>query len=312
MFCRVESVQRLRVLRAVAQHGSFTAAGGVLGVSQPAVSQQVSALEREVGARLVERTTLGARLTPEGEIVLRHALRILTSCDDARRELDQIRSGDLATVRVAAFPTACSYLLPQAAALWRRRYPALPFEFTERDADEAVELTRHGKAELALTYDYAAHPIDLRHLTVQPMPDDPLLLLLPANHPLAAAPVVDVAALAEDVWISGTSFACAESLRAICGVAGFAPVVALDANRYPTTLALVAAGHGIALVPVSALTNPPADVAIRPLRPTPAPRRIWAVTQGQPSATAAHLVDCLVATATANQPYTRTRASTGS
>lgn len=297
MVGRVESIQRLKVLRAVAQHGSFTAAGGVLGISQPAVSQQVSALEREVGAQLVERTTLGARLTPEGEIVLRHALRILASCDDARRELDQIRSGDLAPVRVAAFPTACSYLLPQAAALWRRRYPAVPFEFLERDADETVELARHGKADLALTYDYAAHPIDLRHLTVQPLRDDPLLVLMPAHHPLAATPVVDVAALAKDVWISGTSFACAESLRAICGVAGFEPVVAMDSNRYPTTLALVAAGHGVALVPVSALANPPADVVIRPLRPAPPPRRIWAVTQGEPNAAVAHLVDCLVATA---------------
>lgn len=274
-------------------------------MSQPAVSQHISALERELDARLVERTTLGARLTPEGEIVLRHALRILTSCDDARRELDQIRSGDLATVRVAAFPTACSHLLPRAAASWRRRYPALPFEFTECDADEAPELARHGKVDLALTYDYAAHPIDLDHLTAQPLPDDPLLLALPTSHPLAAIPVIDVAALADQAWISGTSFACAESLRAICGVAGFTPMVALDSNRYPTTLAMVSAGHGIALVPTSALTHPPAEVAIRPLRPAPPPRRIWAVTQGRPNATTAHLVDCLVATAAVNQPHAR-------
>ncbi len=266
-------------------------------MSQPAVSQHVSALERELGARLVERSTLGARLTPEGEIVLRHALRILASCDDARRELDQLRSGDLAPVRVAAFPTACGHLLPPAAALWRRRHPALPFEFIECDADQALELARQGKADLALTYDYAAHPIDLHALSAQPLPDDPLLLVLPAGHPFAAPPVVDLAALAEEPWISGTSFACAESLRAICGVAGFTPVVALDSNRYPTTLAMVAAGHGVALVPLSALAGPPADVVIRPLRPAPPPRRMWTATRGEPSAPVAHLVDCLVATA---------------
>ncbi|MFG1798442.1 LysR family transcriptional regulator [Nocardia sp. NPDC049149] len=298
----MEHLQRLRVLRAVAKHGSFTAAGAALTMSQPAVSQQVTALERDMGARLVERTTLGARLTPEGEIVLRHGLRMLSSSDDARRELDQIRSGDLATVRIAAYPTACAHLLPRAAALWHRRYPALPFEFTECDADQALDLTRHGATDLALTYDYAAHPIDLSHLTAQPLPDDPLLLALPASHPLAATPVVDVAALAEQAWISGTSFACAESLRAICGVAGFTPIVALDSNRYPTTLAMVAAGHGIALIPAAALSNPPADVAIRPLRPVPPPRRIWMVTQGQPHATVIHLMDCLVATAALNQP----------
>nr|WP_260408463.1 LysR family transcriptional regulator [Planomonospora venezuelensis] len=287
----------MRVLRAVAQHGSFTAAGGALAMSQPAVSQHVGALERELGARLVERTTRGARLTPEGEIVLRHALRILTSCDEARRELDQLRSGDFATVRVAAFPTACSRLLPRAVALWRRRHPALPFEFVECDADQALELVRRGEADLALTYDYAAHPIDLRHLAVQPLPDDPLTLVLPADHPLAPTPVVDVAALAGEAWIGGTSFACAESLRAICGAAGFTPVVALSSNRYPTTLAMVAAGHGIALVPASALSDPPAGATIRPLHPAPPPRRRWAATRGGPGAPTAHLVDCLVATA---------------
>ncbi len=295
----MENLQRLRVLRAVAQHGSFTAAGRVLAMSQPSVSQHVSALEREMGARLVERTTLGARLTPEGEIVLRHALRILASCDEARRDLDLIRSGDLATVRVSAFPTACGRLLPRAAAVWHRRHPAVPFAFTECDADEALELTRNGKTDLALAYDYAAHPIDLRDLDAQPLADDPLMLVLPPSHPLAAAPVVDVAELAGEEWISGTSFACAESLRAICGVTGFTPIVALDSNRYPTTLAMVAAGHGIALIPVSALADPPAEVAIRPLRPAPPPRRIWAATRKEPGATVTHLMDCLVATGTA-------------
>ncbi|MFI9508226.1 LysR substrate-binding domain-containing protein [Nocardia sp. NPDC052566] len=222
---------------------------------------------------------------------------MLASSEDARRELDQIRSGDLATVRIAAFPTACTHLLPRAAASWRRRFPALSFEFTECDADTALEAIRHGKADLALTYDYAAHPIALDHLTAQPLPDDPLLLALSAGHPLAAAPVADIAALSDEMWISGTSFACAESLRAICGVAGFTPLVTLDSNRYPTTLALVAAGHGIALIPASALTTAPPDVAIRPLRPVPPPRRIWAVTQGQPNTPVAHLTDCLVATA---------------
>ncbi len=291
----VENAQRLKVLRAVALHGSFTAAGNALAMSQPAVSQQIAALEKEMGARLVERTTTGARLTPEGEVVLRHALRILTSFDDARREIDQLRSGDLATVRVAAIPTACAGFLPRAMALWRRRYPVCRFEFAECDADEAVELARHGKADLALTYDYAAHPIDLRHLTVQPLPEDPLLLVLPAGHPLAASPAIEVAALARQPWISGTSFACAESLRAICGVAGFTPEVVLESNRYPTTIAMVGAGHGVALVPASALAGPPADVAVRPLRPTPPPRRLWAAMPAQPPATISHLVDCLLA-----------------
>lgn len=113
---------------------------------------------------------------------------------------------------------------------------------------------------------------------------------------------MDVAALAEQEWISGTAFACAESLRAICGVAGFTPLIAMDSNRYPTTLAMVAAGHGVALVPASALINPVPGVVVRPLRPAPPPRRIWAVTAGEPTAPAAHFLDCLAATATGTRP----------
>ncbi|MFI6482390.1 LysR family transcriptional regulator [Nonomuraea sp. NPDC050663] len=293
----MENLQRLRVLRAVSHHGSFTAAAAALGMTQPAVSQQVTALEREVGTLLVQRTTTGATLTPEGEVVLRHARRILASCDDARRELDQIRSGELAAIRVAAFPTACSALLPRAAALWRRRYPTRPFEFTECDSSQALELVRHGKADLAIAYDYAAHPIELRPLTVQVLPDDPLLLVVPTAHPVASQPVAELAALAGEPWISGTSFACAESLRAICGVAGFTPRVALDSNHYTTTLALVGAGHGLALVPVSALAGLPRDVVARPLRPGPPPRRLWSATYGTADEALGHLTDCLVATA---------------
>ncbi|WP_181387484.1 LysR substrate-binding domain-containing protein [Streptomyces sp. Act143] len=111
--------------------------------------------------------------------------------------------------------------------------------------------------------------------------------------------VVEVGAPAEEAWIRGTSFACAESLRAICGVAGFTPVIALDSNRCPATPAMVAAGHGTALVPSPALAAPPPDVTVRPLRPLPPPRRLWAATQGRSGAAVTHLVDCLVATATA-------------
>jgi DNA-binding transcriptional LysR family regulator len=295
---RMESLQRLRVFRAVAESGSFTAAGTKLSLSQPAVSQHITALERELGARLVDRSTLGARLTVEGEVVLRYALRVLKTSDDVRRELRQLRSGRLATVRMAAFPSACTHLLPLAAAAFRSLHPTVPFTFIESDAAAALDAVRGGSADLALTYDYAAHPLDLRHFVARPLADDPLLLALPARHPAATAPVVELAALATEPWISGTAFACAESMRAICGAAGFTPQVVLDSNRYPTTLALVAAGHGVALVPAMALAHPQAGVAVRPARPAPPPRRVWAVTAAPPTRTVADLIDCVLATAT--------------
>lgn len=296
----VESLQRLRVLRAVALEGSFTAAATVLSISQPSVSQHVTALERELGARLVDRTTLGARLTVEGQVVLRHALRILKIADDTRRELTELRSGIHSPIRVAAFPTACTFLLPQAIAALQRLHPNIPFTLSETDGDDALTQVRQGTADLAIAYDYAAHPIDLRGLTAQPLMDDPLRLALPAHHPAAGRPVVDLADLRDEPWIIGTAFGCAESLRAICGAAGFTPRRVLDSNRYPTTLALVAAGHGLALIPQTALGNPPQGTVTRPLRPDPPPRRIWAATGPHPTEPTSAFIDCLLGPATAD------------
>jgi DNA-binding transcriptional LysR family regulator len=203
-------------------------------------------------------------------------------------------------VRIAAFPTACAALLPPAVAELRRRHPNAPFTFVESDADDALARLRRGEVDVAVVYDYAAHPLALDHLAVERVVDDPLRLLLPAGHPAAPDAVVDLAGLAGDRWISGTAFACAESLRTVCGAAGFTPDVALDSNRYPTTLAMVAAGHGIALVPESALATPPRGVVAKHLRPTPPPRRIWVATTDRASGLVAPFVDALLETASAS------------
>ncbi len=290
----MENLQRLRVLRAVATEGSFTGAGRALAMSQPAVSQHITALERELGARLVERSSTGITLTAEGEIALRSALRILSTVEDTRREIEQLGSGAHDPVRVAAFPTACAGLLPAATAELRRRRPNAAFTFSERDADEALDAVRTGSADLAIAYDYAAHPLDLTDLAAHHLLDDPLRLVLPADHPAARSVVVEVADLADEAWIRGTAFGCVEALTTVCGAAGFTPLVALDSSRYPTTLGMVAAGHGLALVPATALSAPPAGVVAKSLRPTPPPRRIWAATRECPSDDVALLVDCLV------------------
>jgi molybdate transport repressor ModE-like protein len=299
MVSQVENLQRLRVLRAVALEGSFTRAAHALAMSQPAVSQHITALERELGARLVDRAPTGATLTPEGAVTLRHALRVLQTVEETRREIDRLRSGEHDPVRIAAFPTACAHLVPRATAELRRRAPSASFAFTESDADDALRQVRHGETDVAVVYDYAAHPLDLGGLTVHHLVDDPVGLVVPLDHPASQSVVVDIADLADEPWIRGTAYGCVESLHTVCGAAGFAPKVALDSSRYPTTLAMVAAGHGVALVPASALRTPPPGVVSRTLRPSPPPRRIWAATHPDTSADVSLMVDCLVATSRA-------------
>jgi DNA-binding transcriptional LysR family regulator len=295
MVCRVESLQRLRILREVALQGSFTAAAAQLHLSQPAVSQHMSSLEREIGMRLVNRSVTGTHLTPAGEITLRHALHILQAVDAARREIAGLQTGLQTPLRVAAFSTACTFLLPPAASSFRRRHPGLDFELAECDADEAIEHVRHARSDLAIAFDYAAHPLDLQGLTARHLADDSVSLAVPDRHPAAMATVVDIGDLADEPWISGTAFACRESLRTVCGAAGYAPRVAIDSNHYATTLGLVGSGHGIALVPQSALGNLPRGVLVRPLRPSAPPRRIWAVTAAQPRLPLLDLIDELAA-----------------
>jgi DNA-binding transcriptional LysR family regulator len=276
-------------------HGSFTAAAGALHLSQPAVSQHISTLERELGTRLVVRSVTGARLTAEGEVALRHALRILQAADAARREIEGLRSGAYAPLRVAAFSTACTYVLPAAASAFRRRHPWVPFEFVDCDAEEALQRVRHADADVAITFDYAAHPLDAEGLTARHLADDPVRIALPERHPAARSAVVDLCELADEPWVSGTGFGCRESLRTVCGAAGFAPRVALDSNRYPTTLALVGAGHGIALVPDSALSHPPPGVVTCLLRPAAPPRRVWAMTTFEPTGPLTDFIDAVAA-----------------
>ncbi|GAA3214108.1 LysR family transcriptional regulator [Actinocorallia longicatena] len=289
----MENLQRLRVLRAVALEGSFTAAAAALSLSQPSVSQHISALERELGDRLVDRSTTGARLTEAGAIALRHAHAILAIADDARRELAEFRSRARAPIRVAAFPTAAAVLLPRALAGFARLSPGTPCVLIETDAAESVALVRRGEADLALAYDHAADPLDLAGLSARRILDDPLRLVLPDDHPSADLPIVDLAGLRDEPWVSLAGHSCAESLRTLCGAAGFAPRLTVGSGRYATILALVAAGHGIALVPRTALSVPHPGVTVRPLRPDPPPRRIWAATGPRPADTLALLAGSL-------------------
>lgn len=296
MIAWVESLQRLRVLREVATRGSFTSAAQALAMSQPSVSQHMSSLEREMGTLLVERSSTGVRLTAAGEVALRHGLRILKTADDARREIASLTSGVHAPLRVAAFGTACTVLLPAAAAALQRHQPGITFDFEECDVDDAVGKVRHGSADLAIAFDYASHPFERHGLHVDHLGDDPIALVLAERHPASREPVVAIDRLVDEPWISGTGFGCLESLRTVCGAAGFAPRIALNSNRYPTTLALVAEGHGMALVPRTALQNPPPGVAVALLRPSAPPRRLWAVSQSERTGPIGDLIDALART----------------
>src|SRR3954447_2514824 len=144
-------VRRMRVLREVAVRGSFSAAADALSFTQSAVSQQIAALEREAGAVLVERNARGVRLTDAGDALVAHADAILARLDAAERELEAIAGLRGGHLRLVAFPSAASSLMPLAVAEFRRRHPGVELTLEPGEPGPAVAAVKAGEADVAVS-----------------------------------------------------------------------------------------------------------------------------------------------------------------
>jgi DNA-binding transcriptional LysR family regulator len=295
--------RKLRVLRAVAEHGSFAAAAAELRYTPSAISQQVAALEREAGAVLVERGPRGTRLTQAGAVLDRHAALVLGQLAAARAELDDLHRLRGGHVRVAAFESAWTALVPAAMSRYRAEHPDVELQLAEEDPVDAVAAVRAGACDVAVVFEpNALGEADLAGLERTVVAHDPLWAVLPAGHPLAGDDAVDLARLAADPWVAPTAF-CAAVVRGACARAGFEPDVVFSSADYGAVQGFVAAGAGVALVPFLALAHRERAVA-RPLR-DPSPTRVLsAITapEGPRPAGATAMVQTLRATAEALLP----------
>jgi DNA-binding transcriptional LysR family regulator len=247
--------RRLRVLREVAARGSFSAAAAALAYTQSAVSQQVAALERETGTRLVERGVRPARLTDAGRALLAHAEAVLARLDEAEQELGEIAGLRRGRLRLASFPTAIATLVPQAVARFSQRHPEVDLTVLDDHRQGLLPRLARWELDLALIYDHEALPepdveLDRTHLL-----DDPFELVVPDGHPLAGRAPVAVGELAGETWIGGTpDGAYGRIVLHSCRAAGFEPRVAFGSDDYNAVQAFVAVGLGIAMLPRLALT----------------------------------------------------------
>jgi DNA-binding transcriptional LysR family regulator len=273
-------VRRLRVLREVAAHGSFSAAAEALSYTQSAVSQQIAALEREAGSRLVERSARGVRLTDAGRALVSHADAILARLADAEQELRAIAGLRGGRLRLAAFPSACSTLAPLAVARFRERHPGVDLSLHPAEPDEGERLLRAGEVDIALSIETtfaARHADDVDRVALL---DDPMYIMLPRGHPMAGRARLRLADLAEDPWMIGTAGHCPDAsifLRA-CQAAGFEPSIAFNLDDYNAIQGFVAAGMGVSFIPDLALITVRDDVVVRSLGARPPVRRITATT----------------------------------
>src|SRR6478609_6699223 len=232
----MHDLRLLTVLREVALRGSFSAAAESLSYTQPAVSQQIARLEKQVGVKLIEREPRGIRLTPAGEVLVRHTERIMAQLAAADEELLEVAAQARGRLRVGSFATAAGTIVPRAVAAFRRLRPAVEVDISLLDPHESIPALRRGDIEIAITEEGGFDgEVDTTGLEIEHLLDDHMWVSLPADHPLATRRAIELADLRDEDWmfacLSGT---CADSnvvLRA-CQDAGFMPRIAYQSDDY--------------------------------------------------------------------------------
>lgn len=256
----------IRMFHEVVETRSYTAAARRLGFSQPAVSQQMRALERAVGTPLLTRSGRELRLTEAGEILASHAEAVLESLRSAQNRITALKELRAGGIRICAFPSASATIVPAAAARATRDHPELRIQLVEAEPPDSLETLRRGECDIALAFTYpdVAEQLDEDIVRVTVL-DDPLVVVLPKRHRLAQTQAISLAELADDRWIAGCP-RCREHFLRACAAAGFEPDIAFTTDDNLAVQSLVAAGTGVALMPslvLSSLRHP--EVTSRPV-----------------------------------------------
>ncbi|MET4780034.1 LysR family transcriptional regulator [Glaciihabitans sp. UYNi722] len=266
-------LQSIRIVRAIAEAGSITGAARLLGYSQPAVSQHLQRTESRLNLPLVTRIGRSVKLTEAGQVLARHAITITSALDAAAGDLADLAGLRTGTVRLAAFPTASSTIVPRLLAAMAEAHPGVQLSYIEAQPPEAVALLRDGGIDLAVTFSYPGDRADPHRdsasgLSTESLFTEEMVAVLPAAHPLANDDVVDVASLASDRWIAGCP-RCRGHLLAVCEVAGFEPTITFETDNASAVLNMVASNLGVAMLPRLALATAtlPLGAVIRPHTP---------------------------------------------
>ena len=246
-------LRHLRSFVAVAEELHFSRAARRLHIEQPALSQQIRQLERELGATLFERTTRRVALTVPGRVLLDHARRVLGGVQRGVSDTRRAARGELGWMVIGFVDSAAYTLLPPILRELRRQAPDLALDLRELST-EAQLAGLLDDIDVGIVRD--AGSID--GLIITPLLTEPLVVAVPAAHPLAARPTLSLAELSTERFVSFPRDHVPhihDRLVEICrAVGGFQMHVAHHALQYPTILGLVAADYGVALVPTSLQT----------------------------------------------------------
>jgi DNA-binding transcriptional LysR family regulator len=265
-------LRRLATLREVVRRGSFSAAGQALALTQPAVSRQISLLERQLGTQLVTRTRQGVHATDAGRVLVEHTDALLARLEVAEREVAELAGRRGGRVRLGLFFTAAAHLGPELKGRTERAYPEILVDWELAARDRAFEGLLAGELELATVFEHPFEPSPPPpEVEIVPLLDEPMFVILPPGHELARQRRVRLAELANDTWIQAHDGAAARLVDHIFRTAGLAPkVVRAGRGDEPVdSQGLVAARMGIGVTHALGIWMSRADVVVRRLSDGP-------------------------------------------
>jgi DNA-binding transcriptional LysR family regulator len=262
------NLQRLSYALAVAEHGHFGRAATSLGIRQPALSQQIRALENELGVRLFERNARGVEPTAAGEAFLPDAQRALAAAET--RAAQRADRGEVGRLAIGFVASAMFWILPKILRAFRTRYPQVELVVHELASGEQAKLLVDGTLDVGLLRPPLPGERE-REFVLQPVTRETLVVAVPADSPLALQKSVAIGDLSDSSFIvipRHLEPASHQQLITLCRDHGFDPHIAAQVPQVHSILGMVAAGLGVAIGPSSLTRYPRDDVTYLPVRPS--------------------------------------------
>ncbi|MGY2747696.1 LysR substrate-binding domain-containing protein [Arthrobacter sp. UYCu723] len=259
--------RHLRYFIAVAEERHFGRAAKRLHMAQPPLSQQIRQLEEQLGTPLLMRTTRKVELTPAGQLLLDRGRRLVEELETLESDVGQVGAGATGVIRAGFTGTATYRLMPVIVQAARRRLPGLRITVQGEMLTPMMEAAlEEGRLDVAVL----RPPVRSSELELKFLEQDELVAALPADSELAEKGVLDIKDLAEQDFIGYPTHSAVNTIFVdACRRAGFQPRMVQEAKETSTLLSLVAAGMGIALVPMTSRMFTFQGVAFRPLRNPP-------------------------------------------
>lgn len=262
-------IRHLRYFLAVAEAGSMTRAAEALGMQQPPLSQQIMALEQELGVPLLRRHPKGVELTPAGQVLRKEAQRLVAGMAALQERMARFAQGLDGVLDVAFTSSAAAHAFtPRLLRECRQRFPGIELRLSEHNAEDILDGMVAGRLHAGLLRVPVSHPPGIQMLTLL---TEPAVLALPVGHPLVPdgrPRALPMTALRDEGFIlvrrPGAPGLYANWLR-LCEQAGFRPRIVAEVDRMMTNLNLVAAGAGVSVVPASMSGAHPDSIVYCPI-----------------------------------------------